>query len=214
MIGTGLGCLQHGDRLAAQRWFAQAAKTDDPALLADLGTIYHRSMSDFARAEACYSRAANGGSIVAMNNLGVLLKNQDRLHEAEQWLRRAAASGDADALNNLSNVLERRGDKDGAAGYWRQAAEAGQPNAMCSLGLYLVSRGHHREARRWYRRAETTRNPGIQGPLGLLGKWLSRSGSAGVVGRPVLPAGLPQMTTSPWNGVRHRRGRATARISR
>ncbi|MGH3833033.1 MAG: tetratricopeptide repeat protein [Pseudonocardiaceae bacterium] len=175
MIGTGLRCLQDGDRETARRWFAQAARTDDPAMLADLGAIYDQSMNDIGYAESCYRRAANGGSIMAMNNLGVLLKSQDRLHEAEQWLRRAAASGDADALNNLSNVMDRRGDTKEALGYFRQAAEAGQSNAMCTLGIHLVLSGHHREARQWYRRAEATRNSRIQGPLMMLGALLSES---------------------------------------
>src|SRR5215472_801606 len=82
----------------------------------------------------------------AMNALGVALKNQGRLDEAEFLLRRAAAVGDVNALNNLGNVLEVRGDKPGAAMYWRQAAERGLSRAMCSLAMYLVTTGELAEA--------------------------------------------------------------------
>jgi hypothetical protein len=129
--------------------------------------------------------AASGGHGVpddpdALNALGVMLKNQGRLDEAEFLLRRAAAVGDANALNNLGNVLEVRGDKPGAAMYWRQAAERGLPQAMCSLAMYLVTSGELAEADSWYRKAsgKAGSDPKLYGMLQLIGALLQHQRAA------------------------------------
>jgi TPR repeat protein len=153
MMRAGLRCLQRDEVTLARQWFTQAEQTDDPVLLAILGTVYEHRMNEVGCAESCYRRAAQNGLTMAMNNLGVLLTHQDRFGEAMYWLQRAAASGDADALHNLGSVLEHHGYRDDALAYFHQAAQAGHPNAMASVGMHLFLRGDHREAHRWHQRA-------------------------------------------------------------
>jgi Tfp pilus assembly protein PilF len=173
LIGMGLAQLQGGDRAQAMRWFEQASRADDPQILYDLGQIY-TALGEQGRAGLCLRRAAQGGSVDALNALGVEAKNEGRLDEAERLLRRAAERGDANALNNLGNVLERRGDGPGAARYWRGAAEAGVTRAMLSLGMYLAAQGQPAQARAWYERAKAVAGPDESGLLQLLAAVIER----------------------------------------
>jgi CHAT domain-containing protein/tetratricopeptide (TPR) repeat protein len=149
-MANGLECLRRRDLDGAQRWLRKVARSRDPGVLTDLGYLYQEMLEDADQAEACYRRAADGGSVRAMSNLGVLLKRRDDLEEAEFWLRKGAAAGDGEALNNLGNVLERRGNLEEAVACWRAAAEQSQVNAQCALALYLAFHGQREEARKWY----------------------------------------------------------------
>lgn len=173
MITDGLQWLRRGETRRALHCFAEAEQTEDPSTLATLGAIYDHSLNEVGHAEACYRRAADRGSILAMSNLGSLLLAQDRFDEALQWLHRAAASGHADALNTLATALDQHGHREEAFHYYDRAARAGQPQAMCAIVLRLVMRGQWRDARRWYQRAEATRDPRIQDPLLILKVLLS-----------------------------------------
>lgn len=177
MIGVGIMCVARGDIEGAHRWLRQATRTTDPRQLTDLGAIYQLRLKDLERAEECYRRAADGGSVMAMNNLGVLLKQRDELDEAEHWLRRAAETGDADAWNNLGNVLERRGDWETAIEHHRMAARLGHPAAMCTLALHLAHYDHN-EAVTWFHAARATGDPSIEPQLRVLDGLLRQSAPA------------------------------------
>jgi Txe/YoeB family toxin of Txe-Axe toxin-antitoxin module len=67
------------------------------------------------KAIQCYSLAAQGGSIIAMHNLGVLLQGKGTpktLEEAETWFRKAADKGYALARHNLGVLLKEKGTLD------------------------------------------------------------------------------------------------------
>jgi uncharacterized protein len=55
-----------------------------------------------------------------MFNLGVLLRKQGRVGEAEQWYRMAADAGDARAISNLGVLLKEQGRMDEAEQLRRQ----------------------------------------------------------------------------------------------
>ncbi|MFC4065782.1 CHAT domain-containing protein [Actinoplanes subglobosus] len=196
MLGTGLHLLDRGDQVGARRWFAQAARSDDPALLTDLGAIYQESLGDPGRAETCYRRAATAGNTDAMNRLGVLLKQRDELTEAETWLLRAAEGGDAHALNNLGGVYERRGDNNRAIEYFRAALERGVLAAFYPLVMKLWAAGRHDEALGWYRQGERWDAPEIRPQLEFLASLLEHGPPAGRPGAPQARAnrGVPPIT--------------------
>ena len=54
----------------------------------------------------------------------VLLGEQGRQDQAEQWYRKAADAGDADAMVNLGALLAERGEEDQAGQWYRKAADA------------------------------------------------------------------------------------------
>ena len=77
--------------------------------------------------ERAISKAAAAGHVGAMFNLGVLLHEQGRDDEAEEWYRKAATAGNARAMFNLMFLLERQG-KDEEAEEW-----FGKFNAVAGL---------------------------------------------------------------------------------
>jgi len=112
-----------------------------------------------------YRRAADGGFVVAMNNLAAMYNNGRGVArdstEAANWFRKAADAGLPLAMRNVAEMYEKgRGvarDEVQAAQWYRRAADAGEPYAMNTLGvLYANGRGVNRddaEAIRWYRKA-------------------------------------------------------------
>ena len=182
-VATGLSLLQGGDRDGALRAFAEASHTSDPVVLRALGAGYQQAGED-GYAEHCLRLAAQGGSRDALNDLGVLLKRQNRIEDAEQAFRQASDQGCANASNNLGNIWEMRGDLQAAAWYWHRAAEGGVPRAMVSLGIYLARSGQP-DARIFYDRARSVlpQAPEIRDQLDLLGNMLSGSVSGGPAGQ-------------------------------
>ena len=81
--------------------------------------------------------AAQGGNLLAMFVLGVLLTSQDppQLEEAAFWLEKGARAGDPNAMNNLGWLLAKREppELDAAREWWQKAADAGNTRAMKSL---------------------------------------------------------------------------------
>ncbi|MET7764078.1 CHAT domain-containing protein [Streptomyces sp. NPDC005393] len=110
---------------------------------------HHQLLGDSGLAQSLYERAAEHGSTDAMNNLGVLLKQQGRLDEAERWLRRAAATGDPDAANNLARTLHERGELEEAVVWFERAFLVGDdPDVLGNLTMTLLTLGREDEARR------------------------------------------------------------------
>jgi TPR repeat protein len=69
--------------------------------------IQHIMQGRAAEAEHWFERAARGGNVDAMGNLGRLLRQEGRPGAAEPWLRSAAELGHEGAAAMLS---EPRGD--------------------------------------------------------------------------------------------------------
>jgi hypothetical protein len=82
--------------------------------------------------QAAMRTLADAGNTSAMNNLGVLLKDQDPA-AAQQWYEQAARAGHTDAMLNLGLLLEDR-DPVAAQQWYQQAARAGHTDAMNKLG--------------------------------------------------------------------------------
>jgi tetratricopeptide (TPR) repeat protein len=117
MIGTARLHMELGDRDEAMRWLVQASRTDHPPTLYDVGRLFSQLRAG-DRAEACYRRAANGGSCDAMCSLGMYLWGEGQIAEAETWYREASkrAVGDPELqgpLLVLGGLLTRpRGEAD------------------------------------------------------------------------------------------------------
>ena len=154
----GMVLLAVEDTTAALQWFAAAADTDDPMLLFTIGGTVAR-LGATTLAVACYQRSAEAGNVDAMNNLGVLLKQNDRWAEAEHWLRAAAATGDRDALNNLGNVLNATGRPVEAQDCYSRSAKAGHVEALLSLGTLQLHQGDVKKAKRAFREAARKGHP-------------------------------------------------------
>ena len=124
-----------------------------------------------------YNRAAVGGDIGAMKNLGYLLANKldpPDLQGARRWYEQAADAGHTDAMHELGCLLAYRVDPpdlDGARRWYEQAAEAGNTKSMFNLGNLLATKLDPPDlngARRWYGQAADAGNSLAMNNLGRL----------------------------------------------
>jgi tetratricopeptide (TPR) repeat protein len=76
---------------------------------------YKQALDAYEAARGDQARAGSGR---------VLLGEQGRQDQAEQWYRKAADAGDADAMVNLGALLAERGEEDQAGQWYRKAADA------------------------------------------------------------------------------------------
>lgn len=104
-------------------------------------------------AEAALRIAADAWDATGVMNLGPLLAEQGRMHEAEQHWLRAANAGWYDAMYELGVISEDRADLKTAKQWYRRAAKGDDPRAMNALGQFAEAEGQLGEAERWYRRA-------------------------------------------------------------
>ncbi len=107
--------------------------------------------ADPARASAMYLRAAEAGSLDAMERLGALLVNRGNDREARQWYQRAADAGSVGAMRNLGRLLF-YSDRDESLKWLRKAAESGSVRAMKDLAAGIEFRDWD-EARAWLQKA-------------------------------------------------------------
>jgi tetratricopeptide (TPR) repeat protein len=76
---------------------------------------YKQALDAYEAARGDQARAGSGR---------VLLGEQGKQDQAEQWYRKAADAGDADAMVNLGALLAERGEEDQAGQWYRKAADA------------------------------------------------------------------------------------------
>jgi tetratricopeptide (TPR) repeat protein len=76
---------------------------------------YKQALDAYEAARGDQARAGSGR---------VLLGEQGKQDQAEQWYRKAADAGDADAMVNLGALLAERGEEDQADQWYRKAADA------------------------------------------------------------------------------------------
>ena len=105
-----------------------------------------------AKAAQWFRRAAEHGSVLAQNNLGVLLGNgngvRKNVQEGLQWLRKAFRAGDSCAAGNIAITYRENGDLKAAFKWFRRAAEAGDGDALIQLGIhYYWGKGVRRNSR-------------------------------------------------------------------
>ena len=119
--------------------------------------------------ERATRKAADGGYTGAMYNLGVLLGQEGRHDEAEEWYRKAAKAGDTDAMTNLGILLHEQGKDDQAEEWFREAAEAGDTRPMTNLGALLHVQGKDDDqAEEWFRKAADAGDTCAMAKLGAL----------------------------------------------
>jgi uncharacterized protein len=117
-----------------------------------------------------YEKAADGGDVRAMANLGYLFLNgfgvRADFEVARKWLEKGAALGGADSMNNLGALFERLGTPEGytkARDWYMKAAALGNASAMYQLGMiYEGGKGvakDSRAARQWYQKAADSGHP-------------------------------------------------------
>ncbi len=111
----------------------------------------HSPYSD--EAEVRLRKAAEGGSVDAMLDLGRLCFSRDDFTGAEAWFRKAAEGEDAETMLNLARYAHTFGDSSEAEGWFQKAAEAGSPQAMLIHGQQLAGRGALADEEHWYREA-------------------------------------------------------------
>jgi uncharacterized protein len=87
--------------------------------------------------EAAFERAADGGDVAAMHNLGVRLRETGRPEEATVWYRRAAEEGDALAMYNLGVLLTEIGRAEEAETWMTRAGTLIDVAALDALGFVL-----------------------------------------------------------------------------
>lgn len=125
--------------------------------------IVRRSVT---KAAQWFRRAAEHGSGLAQNNLGVLLGNgngvRKNVREALLWLRKAHRAGDPCAAQNIAVTYRENGDLKTAFKWFRRAAEAGDGDALIQLGIHYYwgkgVRNNPRAAVRCFRAATKVKN--------------------------------------------------------
>lgn len=163
LVAAGVGQARAGNRNRAAALLKQAAVTNHPALLCDIGS-YLLAIEHRDAAYACYVRAADAGNLAAMHNAGVLSKEDGRLDEAQRWWTAAVDGGYVGSMNSLGNLVRlRHNDITAGMRYYRLAAAAGVPDAMLNLVPLLAGAGEIAEARHWAEALTATGNPA--GPL-------------------------------------------------
>jgi uncharacterized protein len=124
----------------------------------------------FYEAIKLYRKAAEGGNLLGMNNLGAMYFDglgvkQDKI-EAAKWYRKAAEGGNFQSMNNLGAMYDNghgvKQDKTEAVKWYRKAAEGGNLDGMVNLGFMLENGTgvnlSFAEALNWYRRAANAGN--------------------------------------------------------
>lgn len=101
-----------------------------------------------------------------MFRLGLLLEEQRRLSEAENWYRAASESNHAEAMYRLGAILDRHGAKAGEE-WLRRAADVGQPDGMFALALILLRKGDHSGADELLEMAASCKHAAAMNALGL-----------------------------------------------
>jgi protein O-GlcNAc transferase len=135
-----------------------AAHADDLRAWLDLG-LAREMLDDIEGAEQAYrsALAANPQFTEAMNNLGTLLRDTDRLADGIAMLRQAIEirPGFASAHLNLGLALEDSGDDAGAAAEYRTVMRLApqEPTSRTQLGLLLLRGGDTAQALIELRRA-------------------------------------------------------------
>jgi TPR repeat protein len=144
--GLLLGMAQDraGQRDAAKRTYAAAARAGDPRAAHELGYLYEHE-NEIERAIAWYERAADGGDPKAMNNLGMIFIDRDQAL-AQRWLRRAADLGHGMAAHTMAVIAMREG-RDADMRAWLQRA-AGLGNEYSVKALEELARLDARRKRR------------------------------------------------------------------
>lgn len=100
-----------------------------------------------------YQAAAEQGQTIAMINLALLIKRDDR-EAAMAWTLRAAEEGtDRTAQYNYGVFLEEDGRLAEAEQHYRAAADMPYPAARNRLACLLWDAGRNDEAEMWFRRA-------------------------------------------------------------
>lgn len=157
-----------------------AAHPDDLRAWLDLG-LAREMLDDVAAAEQAYRSAlrASPEFTEALNNLGTLLRDTDRLEEGITILRQAIAirPGFASAHLNLGLALEDAGDVAGAAEEYRTVMRLAprEPTSRTQLGLLLLDQGQEQNALIELRRALPLAG-GDAAVLAAIGSGLRRAG--------------------------------------
>lgn len=171
------------DFAAGAGYTRYAARLGHAEALALRGTSY--LMSDTAKATEFYLKAANAGSVNAMNALASGTEDKAR---ARSWRLKAAAAGGLYEKNQAGVALMRGDggpiDLAGARTWFLQAAESGSFEAMYHLGELWFDRklraGTEAEAVQWWKKAAEAKIREAQYRLGLL----YRDGAGGLAKDP------------------------------
>lgn len=141
--------LDSGSWHAAAEWLGPLVEQGHVRFAGRLGVAL-AELGDRERAEEALRLAVAHGELAAANDLGILLRDGERLGEAVQVLARAAAEGDPQAPANLVAVHLEDGDVTAAA----EAAEAyhdvTRPDTVLALAEVRAAQGRQVDAEALY----------------------------------------------------------------
>ncbi len=178
-----------------------AAHPDDLRAWLDLG-LTREMLDDAAGAEEAYRSAlrADATFVEALNNLGALQRDTDRLEEGIASLREAIRirPGFASAHLNLGLALEDAGEDGAAEAEYRTVMRLAprEPTCRTQLGLLLVARGDHAQALIELRRALPLAD-GDRPVLTAIGNGLRRAGDPAMAVRALTDAVEAEETPPP-----------------
>ncbi len=121
-----------------------------------------------ADAEWVLRAAAHAGSLTAMNNLGLRLRQRREDSEAEAWFGKAAEAGNMQAMNNLGLLLRKQRRFVEAERWLRRAADWGVRQSVYNLGNLLLGQGRSDEAEQYLRAAAQMGSAAALSSLGVL----------------------------------------------
>lgn len=117
-----------GSMRTAFRLFLAGAKGGNASTFGTVAQFYdHGEGVKFSESAALYwyRRAYRCGDRIAANNIGCILRDQDKLDAALRWFHRAVKRGDGDANMNIAKIyLHRKRDEKRATRYLKAVCKA------------------------------------------------------------------------------------------
>lgn len=144
--------LDSGNWHSAAEWLGPLVEQGHVRFAGRLGVALVE-LGDRERAEEALRLAITHGELAASNDLGILLRDGDRLGEAIQVLARAAQEGDPQAPANLVALHLEDGDIVAAAEAAELYADAARPDTVLALAEVRAAQARPDDAEQLYREA-------------------------------------------------------------
>lgn len=141
--------LDSGSWHSAAEWLGPLVEQGHVRFAGPLGVALVE-LGDRARAEDALRLAVAHGELAAANDLGILLRDGDRLGEAVQVLARAAEQGDAQAPANLVALHLEDGDADAAAEAAEFYYDTTRPDTVLALAEVRAAQAREADAEALY----------------------------------------------------------------
>ena len=111
---------------------------------------YNFIIKNNEEAKKYHLMAIEKGNVLAMLNMGLILKKQNNIDEAKKYYLMAIEKGNSNAMYNMGNLLKEQNELEEAKKYYLMAIEKGHIDAMNNMGWLLNEQNELEEAKKNY----------------------------------------------------------------